>query len=1089
MIGKPFVNTISESARASQIIRDIASNRNLLPNTQDTSSADDFYNVVQASYDSYLIDKGICSSTPVTIAAIPFTKLTQDNNAEADILNIQRNLDTIAISNVNEVINNLTGSLSPNVNASLDDRSQIDAFRAAVTKMTAAYNAKAAYMTHLASPYDLETNSDFSSDYSPGGAATGGSRSGDTIYVSSGIPSEITTTKITSFEEKLDWIEAYLKLESATLRSGYNIKNILQIVRNSFARKVYGSNFFVTGSSASLNVRSINVDAFNAALDSYFGNISNVYDSSLNISEENTDMLIAADAKSVSYTRAGVNFESEMSTLIGDLSSFTTEINLTRTTNAGVFTSLLQYQDGNKTVLPVDVNIGDQASLQAYESADEFFLGLPLNDNKENIPSRRDKFATNANQIESSTSASMSKMILQPDSELYSLNGFLSQMKTMMEESFYATNNTTSIMSFALLMTSLNDTQTRRRVFKIMMIRDRLINALDYVSSSEKSTFESKARSALELEVFNLIKYIVPEYADDSASDEDIVNSMNLSLSRTLNPNAYIDDNVPIEFSYNSNNAGKIILDDLVTGLNDTSSHQWDNFFKAARNIEAGSSNFLKSSPAASGSRTGSDVLFYKTGIATTLTKLSRDDRAFLFFNKWISIITNFTFRIIFVDTEYEVPSGEFGSSSSDYSRTARKVDVKAYYTTADYTNLKKSLSLTLNGFTTDQFTYYFDYVQPLARGILQDAQSFYDGIDYVYRFIMQASSLLNDASNLAYEYTPTYGENLSNHYTSNAILNLNRQSKLSFSREATYQNFSKDQYKSSNSLNGFLRFIQDDNEISEVQDSLVIICGIPYGMLDRLGAFNQNKIGYVDVAITLRPIGGSESGDIEITKSYPIGAYVEHQYLAYDSTINASYQQVLDATSLYELNANRSLVANDQFDESSKQNELQSTSLLNYIQLFYGLTFDYAITGQVTLDDITDTNTKTAIDSFKQKIYSYRFDELVESRYVSTGVNSLRFSRSNIITKALGGGVFDKIVAIPIDASLIKNESGAYLVDILVNISTRFEDRIEPVTTRTVVSPSSLLSNLQSALQSTLSQSITSVAATSSRFNVRGLN
>ena len=252
MIGKPFVNTITESSRLSQIVRDIAADRNILPNAQDPVTADDVYNVVQASYDSSLIDKGLCSSTPTTVAVIPFTKLTQENNAEADILNIQRNLDTIALSNVNEIINNLTGTLSSDVNASLDDRSQIDSFRSATLRLTSAYNAKASYMTHLASPYELETNSDFDNSYGEGN-----------------LPSIIPTTKITSFEEKLDWIETYLNLESASLRSGYNIKNLLQIIRNSFARKAYGSNFFITGSSSSLYVRPVNLDVFNAG--SYAG--------------------------------------------------------------------------------------------------------------------------------------------------------------------------------------------------------------------------------------------------------------------------------------------------------------------------------------------------------------------------------------------------------------------------------------------------------------------------------------------------------------------------------------------------------------------------------------------------------------------------------------------------------------------------------------------------------------------------------------------------------------------------------------------------------------------------------------------------
>jgi len=1064
MIGKLFVNTVTESGRLSQIVREIASDRNILPNAQDVVTADDFYTVVQTSYDTNLIDKGMCSSTPITIAVIPFTKLTQDNNAEADILNIQRNLDTVSISNVNDVINSLTGTLSSDVNTSLDDRSQIDSLRSATSKITSAYNAKASYMTHLAGPYEIETNSDFDNSYGEGS-----------------LPASIPITKITSFEKKVDWIESYLNVDSSTLNSGYNIKNLLQILRNSFARKIYGPNFYISGQTSSLYVRPLNIDAYNAAATYYFGDLTNVSDAStLNLSDENTDILIIADSKSISYTRAGTNFESEASTLIGDLTAYTSGLSLSKSTNAGSFSSLLQYEDEGKSVLPLDVNIGDQATLSSYESADEFFLGVPLANDRTQLPSRTSRFSTDATSIESSILANIGTLVAPAESDLFTLNVFLAQMRFMLEDSFYTTNNTTSIMRFALLMAALNDTETRKRIFKVMMLRDRLINASDYVDSNEKSAFESSARIALDTEVFNLIKHVVPEYAtrNTTSSDDDIINTMNLSLGRTLNAETYNSDYVPVEFDVRSDSAGEELLDELITGLNDPSSHQWDNFFKAARNVESASNKFLKMSPASTGSRSGASVLNYKVGMTTTLTKFTRDERAFLFFNKWISIIDDFPFKIEFIEGRY--PRSD--SSGNFYYK--RKIDIKAYYSNSDYADLKNSLTLTLSEYTPAQFTYYVEYIQPLARSILQDTQTFYDGIDYVYRFIMQASSLLSDASSLAYAYTPTFGENLANHYTSNAILNLNRQAKLAFSRDSTYQNFSKDQYKSSNTLNGFLRYIQDDSEISEIQDSIVAVCGIPYGMLDRLGAFNQNKIGYVDVTVTLRPIGGSETGDIEIIKSYPVGGYVEHQYLSYDSTTNASYQQVLDATSLYELNANRALATNDQFDELSKQNELQSTALLNYIQLFYGLTFDYNITNQRTLSDITDTNTTTAIESFKEKIYGYRFDELVESRYISTGENSLRFARSNIITKALGGGVFDKVVAIPIDASLLKGSKDGYLVDILMSINTRFVDREEPVVTRTATRAGS---NLLSNLQSTIRQSVTSTAVAAANFNIRG--
>jgi len=289
------------------------------------------------------------------------------------------------------------------------------------------------------------------------------------------------------------------------------------------------------------------------------------------------------------------------------------------------------------------------------------------------------------------------------------------------------------------------------------------------------------------------------------------------------------------------------------------------------------------------------------------------------------------------------------------------------------------------------------------------------------------------------------FGENLLNHYTSNSILNLNRQVSFAFNSDPTYPNFSKDQYKNTNTLNGFFRYIQDDPEVSTVEDSFVVVCGIPYGLLDRLGAYRRDKTTYLDISILFKTVGGNESQNVTIVKTYPATAFIEHQVQEFSDVTNTSYQQVLNATKVSEFVFNtggfglsNSVVIEDQ----AKKNELQSTTLLNYMQLFYGLTLDPRITQQVVLPVITDQKILDARLKLAEEIYSYRFGELVESRYVSTGKNSLRFSQSDLITQTLGGCVFDKVVAIPVDASLLKRGRDNYIVDILINVSTRFTNR-----------------------------------------------
>lgn len=1095
-VGKPFFNGVSEAARASQIVRELGVSRTSA--TTEATTADDFYSVVETSYDADLKNKGVCSSTPVTLCVVPFTKLTETDNAQADILNIQRNLDTIATSNVNEIINYVTASFTEDENLALEDRSQIDTFRSTVNKLTAAYNAKAAYMTHLADTYGLETDSDFNNSYGTG----------------TSVPTAITTIKITSLEKKSDWVESYLKVGNR-LNDSYNIERLLQIVRNSFARKEYGDNFTIAGDSTSLYVNPIDVDTFKTAATEYFGDLTNTEsDANLTWDDEITSALVVSDSKSVGYTRAGVSPDAIVNSLIGQLSLYSVGLNLTSNSSLGIFSNLTKYTDGTKAVLPLDVNLGSQTSLQTYETADEYFLGLPLNINKEDLKTRSAKFSTDARSIEADLKDSIGRITLSSDKDLYCWNAFLSQMRSMIEKSFYTTNDVVSIHRFSLLTVSLQNSTARKIIFKIMMLRDRLRNASDYVETSQVSRFKTKVTSELENEILKLINAlgissIITPDDEDAYTKYDKQNALNEEISEIINnqfgkiaaTTIYTTPTV-----YTSQDPLSMIQQ-LVTDLNDPSEHQWDNFFIASKNVEQGVNTFTRTSWSSGASATAASC-----GISNSLLQLNRDKRAFLFFNKWMTIINDFPFALEILkegqSSSVLTTTEEYGSDQGATS-LVDKYTLISVYSQNMYAELKSALTLTLSSsYTADQFSYYFEYVQPVAREILQDTQTFYDGIDYVYRYIMQASSLLTTAADLAYAYTPVYGEKLSNHYTSNSILNLNRQSRFAFSQNSTYKNFSQDQYKLTDTLNGFFRYVQDDSEVSTEEDSFVVVCGIPYGMLDRLGAFNQDKLGYVDVTVTIRSIDGNPDNDVKIVKSYPINAYVEHQRLSYNTTTNASYSQVLEATSLYELSPQNTFVTIDEYDEQTKKNELQSTALLNYIQLFYGLTLGPYITPQVVLPEITDQNILNARDKLEEEVYSYRFDELVETRYVSTGIYSLKFTKGDIITQALGGCVFDKVVAIPVDATLLKvaseqaasrtiveagslrstlgstlrqdviniiDKKSGYLADVLVSIETRFVDRAR-TTTGTTRSASSLGDT--STLITTLQNSIRSSAA-----------
>jgi len=1023
MIGRPYIKPTSQTIESAVRSRDLVSSVARAAGIQDTGTSDDFFSVVQTSYDTNLKDKGVCSSTPINIAVIPFTKLTQTNNAEADILNIQRNLDTIATSNVNEIINYVTSILTTQENLALDSKDQLTSLNDAAIKITAAYGAKSAYMTHLADIFGLETSANINNSYGSGP-----------------VPGAIPTIKITSFENKKDWIETYLKIPSRFFSESYNITTLAQVARNSFARKFYGNAFTTSGSLENpLYVNPLNINTFNTAVTSYFGDLSSASDSSiLDLNDENTDILIKSDCKAVAYTLRNIDPLPAVANLLGKLSLFTAGLDLTGETSIGSLSSLTRYDDTGKVVLPVDVNIGTQAALQVFESADEYFLGLPLANSKPNLLIRRDKFAVDARTSKTSFDAGLQNVLLAPGQDLAAYQAYISQMYSMMQTSFYTNNSPTSMLRFALLLSSLNSTSIRKKIFRIMMLRDRIRNSNDYVSSTQRSAFLSSARSELETAINKLSSDIMPTYLQENPAQQDIVEKAQENLGKTSTAN-----NIPVALGKtaglgNAENFQNKLFEDLL----DTSDHQWDNFFSAAKNAESNSSNFNSIAWSS-----GQSTLNASTGITTTLLRLSRDKRAFLFFNKWLSIIDNFPFKMnIYLETTTRTYVEEGIIFDNDRSITATYVVADYFYSPSYYDGLKKALSLTLTGeLTADQFAFYIQYVQPIAKDILQDSQSCADGINFITQFLGQASTLLNDAATRAYEYVPVFGENLLNHYTSNSILNLNRQVSFAFNSDPTYPNFSKDQYKNTNTLNGFFRYIQDDPEVSIVEDSFVVVCGIPYGLLDRLGAYRRDKTTYLDISILFKTVGGDESQNVTIVKSYPATAFIEHQVQEFSDITNTSYQQVLNATKVSEFVFSTSgfgLSNSVVIEEQAKKNELQSTTLLNYMQLFYGLTLDPRITQQVVLPDITDQKILDARLKLTEEIYSYRFGELVESRYVSTGKNSLRFSQSDLITQALGGCVFDKVVAIPVDASLLKHGRDNYIVDILINVSTRFTNR-----------------------------------------------
>jgi hypothetical protein len=145
-----------------------------------------------------------------------------------------------------------------------------------------------------------------------------------------------------------------------------------------------------------------------------------------------------------------------------------------------------------------------------------------------------------------------------------------------------------------------------------MMLRDRIRNSNDYVSSTQRSAFLSSARSELETAINSLSSDILPTYLQENPDQQDIVEKAQENLGKTSTAN-----NIPVALGKteglgNAENFQDKLFEDLL----DTSDHQWDNFFSAAKNAESNSSNFNSIVWSS-----GQSTLNASTGITTALPK------------------------------------------------------------------------------------------------------------------------------------------------------------------------------------------------------------------------------------------------------------------------------------------------------------------------------------------------------------------------------------------------------------------------------------------------------------------------------------
>jgi hypothetical protein len=145
--------------------------------------------------------------------------------------------------------------------------------------------------------------------------------------------------------------------------------------------------------------------------------------------------------------------------------------------------------------------------------------------------------------------------------------------------------------------------------------------------------------------------------------------------------------------------------------------------------------------------------------------------------------------------------------------------------------------------------------------------------------------------------------------------------------------------------------------------------------------------------------------------------------------------------------------------------NEIDSTSIIEYLRILYGLDFDLSSFHQNLAVDASSLfpSFNTASQKLSNEIIALGFNDLITSRYIAASQNYTGLRQKKIFENGLQGFNFDKIVAFAIPGSSLSS-SGNYICDIIASVSLRTEEDIILASTQDVVdglaSKSSRVSN-----------------------------
>jgi len=1034
---------------------------------------DDTLTIAESGYDVFIKQKGINSSQPLILGVIP----VHTSVNEESIIDIQRNLNFQTLQTVSKIINETIPSLTQQEKDAIQVIKQPE-FDVVTRKITNAYRAKSNYLTSIKDTFGIQITD-----------GTTWNVNVPDINISNGssITLRSNVWSISSVDTTQDWASSLINVQNLSSRT--NITNLFQALKNSRAILEYGLGYIpqeqVEDDRMIVNgllppvLYAISYNVLQSLYSFAPETISSDFDSiAIKIfSMLNNEMIL-------SNGLTNENIRNLMQVMIGDLTDLSREQNVATITDAGVFTTLLPRSTGTPQVMLLDNNLSGQTSVNSYITADDYFIMQPLTTDKELLKTRSTSFNTNVAQTVSQITTFTDK--LTRNNNDFMIKGFLNLVANFIEGSALSDSGRDPLR-LALLIRAYDDSELLMRIVRIMMLRDRLRNVEDYLGSGTTlAEFREAYSSALtrnleeaqeilgsEIGVFltstyNLLASAVDDLFNDylgyrpssrrgsGGTDEEVevarrtLNNIQIGRDSQEFISITLDNIEVLDVTFNT------LYDDLLS----SSGMLWDHFFTSANSLETGNSiEFTRASGRPE------DPLTYKAAGIVQFFQSYRDHRAFALLLQFLSFMkTCVSGRRFSLSTGLK-SSYITGDGDEDNQRTQPaelkwgvSIDTRYFDTLRSSINFlgsspfllaknieRRSIEIATSN-PTSTATAYADirlFTAVAVNAMLFPVQAAFDTFTYSGTFLKNASDLLTVATQTAYNYEPLYGESLASLYTANSVTTLNHISRRGFQASNNAPNYPSIFVRDTAYLAGMIS--NASRVIPREEDSVIILCALPYGFLEKLGAYDLEVERDINVTLTFRNIDLDSTTAFEVRKTFPAASFIDPTVQQYSINDVASKESLIAATRLFFLNANGSLTVDTFTDDVVKSNELDSTSIIEYLRVLYGLDLDTPAFQQT--QDVDASSIFPGIDSAAQKISnqisSLRLNDLITSRYNTTSKNYLGIRQKKIFEDGLKGFAFDKIVAIAVSGQSLSGSNNSYICDIIATATLKTAEDI----------------------------------------------